>query len=243
MDAGITMEGESEGRTRCLVISLGGSIIVPKDDDISLIEDIAALLKEYIHTCKFFLVVGGGRTAREYIGYGRRLGADESFLDDMGIASSRLNAMLMISALGEHAAPEIPVDFNRALELGRAYDIVVMGGTHPGHTTDAVAAMLCERCGGDYFINATTVDGIYDRDPAIHPGAKKLERVDTATLLDMIVHTHAGAGPNVVVDPTAVRIMARSGIPGCVVDGRELRELERAIEGKPVQGTVIEITG
>ncbi len=235
-----------EGRCRCghperIVISLGGSIIVPRDGDVSLIEGIAALLLRYVDRYKFYLVVGGGRTAREYIGHGRQLGADESFLDELGIASSRINAMLMISALGEFAAPEVPRDFDRALELSKCFDMVVMGGTHPGHTTDAVAAMLCERCRGVRFINATTVDGIYDRDPAKHPGAKRLSRVDTSTLLGMMVGTSACAGPNVVIDPTAVRIMARSGIGGFVVDGRDLAELEKAIKGEPVEGTIIDV--
>ena len=74
--------------------------------------------------------MGGGKTAREYIGYARRLGADESYLDDIGISCSRLNAMLMIAALGENAAPVVAVDFDEALQLGRNYDFVVMGHRH-----------------------------------------------------------------------------------------------------------------
>ena len=102
---------------------------------------ISRLLDTYTEDLKFFLVVGGGRTAREYIGYARKLGADESYLDEIGISCTRLNAMLLIAALGEKAAPVVANDFDHALQLAGNYDVVVMGGTHPGHTTDAVAAM------------------------------------------------------------------------------------------------------
>jgi len=197
------------------------------------------LLNRYREEYKFYLVVGGGKTAREYIGYARRLGADESYLDDIGISCSRLNAMLVIAALGENAAPVVAVDFDQALQLGRSYEFVVMGGTHPGHTTDGVAAMLSERCGGDVFINATTVDGIYDRDPAKFPDAKRQDSIDTTELLNMIMGTAANAGPNVVIDPVAVRILARSKIDALVLDGRDVKMLERAIKGEDFIGTRI----
>ena len=222
-----------------IVMSLGGSIIVPTDGNLDLIERIARLLDTYCESYSFFLVVGGGRTAREYIGYARRLGGDESYLDEIGIAATRLNAMLMITAIGEKAAPVVAKNYDQALQLGRNYNIVIMGGTHPGHTTDAVGAMLCERCRGRIFINATTVDGIYDRDPARYPGAKRFPEIETGELLNLIMGTSAKAGPNVVMDPVSVRILERSRIEGLVLDGRNTRELERAILGENFVGTRI----
>ena len=200
---------------------------------------ISRLLDTYTEDLKFFLVVGGGRTAREYIGYARKLGADESYLDEIGISCTRLNAMLLIAALGEKAAPVVANDFDHALQLAGNYDVVVMGGTHPGHTTDAVAAMLCERCGGERFINATTVDGIYDKDPMKFPDANRFDEINTTDLLNMIVTTSAKAGPNVVIDPIAVRVLARSKIEGYVVDGKVVGDLEKAILDKDFSGTRI----
>ena len=222
-----------------IVISLGGSIIVPFNGDLGLIKMICRLLNTYSEDFRFFLVVGGGRTAREYIGYARELGADESYLDEIGIRCTRLNAMLLVAALGERAAPVVANDFDHALQLAGSYDVVVMGGTHPGHTTDAVAAMLCERCGGKRFVNATTVDGIYDMDPMKFPDARRFDEINTTDLLNMLLTTSAKAGPNVVIDPIAVRILARSGIKGYVVDGRVARDLEKAILGEDFDGTRI----
>lgn len=220
-------------------MSLGGSIIVPSDGNLDLINRIARLLRTYCESYRFFLVVGGGRTAREYITYARELGSDESYLDEIGIAVTRLNAMLMISAIGEQAAPVVAENYDQALQLGKNYNIVIMGGTHPGHTTDAVGAMLCERCRGKIFINATTVDGIYDKDPAKFPETKKFLEIDTGKLLNLIMGTSAKAGPNVVMDPVSVRILERSRIVGFVLDGRNTRELEKAILGENFEGTTI----
>jgi len=224
---------------QCIVMSLGGSIIVPTDGKLELIKRIARLLETYCEDYRFFLVVGGGRTAREYIGYARKLGGDESYLDEIGISVTRLNAMLMITAIGDKAAPVVAENYDQALQLGRNYNIVIMGGTHPGHTTDAVGAMLCDRCRGKIFINATTVDGIYDKDPAKFPDAKRFLEIDTGKLLNLIMGTSAKAGPNVVMDPISVRILERSRIEGVVVDGRNTLELEKVILGENFVGTRI----
>jgi len=222
-----------------IVMSLGGSIIVPTGGKLDLIKRIARLLKTYSEAYSLFLVVGGGRTAREYIGYARELDGDESYLDEIGIAVTRLNAMLMITAIGEKAAPVVAESYDQALQLGRNYNIVIMGGTHPGHTTDAVGAMLCERCRGKRFINATTVDGIYDKDPAKYPEATRFREIDTGKLLNLFMGTSAKAGPNVVMDPVSVRILERSRIEGFVLDGRNTQELEKAILGENFVGTRI----
>lgn len=49
------------------------------------------------------IVVGGGKTAREYIEIGRELGASESFCDELGIMATRMNAMILITALGDYS--------------------------------------------------------------------------------------------------------------------------------------------
>jgi len=53
----------------------------------------------------FHLVTGGGALARDCIRAARELGADEGLLDQIGIASTRVNARLLISSLGGIAHP------------------------------------------------------------------------------------------------------------------------------------------
>ena len=83
------------------------------------------------------VVVGGGRTARDYIGVARDLEASEAICDDIGIEVTRLNARLLITALGEDAYPRVPHNFSQALEFSLSGKIVIMGGTEPAHSTDA----------------------------------------------------------------------------------------------------------
>ncbi len=222
-----------------VVVSIGGSILVPDDDDKGFIVKLARMLNRVSGKVKLFIVVGGGRIARYYIKLGRSLGADESYLDDIGIEVTRLNARMLITALGD-SAYHIPAEtFDEALSAAKDHSIVVMGGTHPGHTTDAVAAMLGERASAVRLVNATSVDGVYTSDPRKDPKAKRLKAITFTKLLEICMKVEPGAGPNVVFDPMGAKIVARSGIRTLVVQGRDLAELEKAILGKPFNGTTV----
>jgi len=126
-----------------LVISYGGSILAPEEIDTGFISRVAELLKKAEGSV--YVVVGGGEIAREYIERGRELGANESLLDEIGILATRMNAYLLLSALGSEAYPRVAESIDEAITAKQR--IVVMGGTVPGHTTDAVAALLAERLG------------------------------------------------------------------------------------------------
>ena len=160
-----------------LVISIGGSILLPKDNNVSNIQKLSEMIKEVSQDYKLYLVIGGGRIARKYIEWGRQLGADEATLDELGIATSRLNARLLIASINRDVYPIPATKFDEAITAGNHYSIVTMGGTHPGHTTDAVAAMLAERLGVDRMINATSVDGVYTEDPRKNEKAERLEKL------------------------------------------------------------------
>jgi uridylate kinase len=222
-----------------LAISIGGSIILPENNETDYLTNLAKLLISESKKYKLFIVVGGGKLARTYINYARELGADEAFLDDIGIAGTRLNARLLIAALKGHVYPKVAKDIDEARIAGKSHSIVIMGGTHPGHTTDAVAAMLGERVGADRFINATAVDGVYSADPNQFPEAKKFDKLTPQQLLELTATGEHTAGPHVVIDPLAARIIQRSGIPTFVVLGSDLKALREAMNGKAGSGTII----
>ena len=115
-----------------------------------------------------------------------------------------------------------------------------MGGTHPGHTTDAVAVMLGEFVRADKFINATSVDGVYTADPKIDKNAKKLDKLTPDELIEITLQSVSQAGPHIVIDPLAARVIKRSNITTYILDGRDLTALENAIIGKPFNGSIVE---
>lgn len=217
-----------------LVYSLGGSILAGRDAQ--QLQEYARSLKDLAKENKIFVVVGGGRIAREYIGKARALGASELFCDHIGIGCTKLNAMLLVAALGDAAPEEIPCSYSEAAESN--YRIVVMGGLSPGQTTDAVSAMLAERVHADKLIIATSVDGIYTADPETDPTAKKIQAMTPRTLVRMAMETEMKAGSRSPIDPLAAKIIERSSIPTAVVLGSKIENLKKGIS-KDHDGTEI----
>ena len=222
-----------------IVVSLGGSILVPGEHDSDHIREIADLCRREAERSPLLLVCGGGRTARYYITVGRELGADRNDLDQMGIALTRLNARLLQLALGADCDPIIPESIDEAEQLAKRSKIVVMGGTSPGHTTDAVSAMIAERLKADRIVNATSVDAAYSADPKRHPEAQRFNRLTHAQLLELVDKGMHSAGPSDVFDKLGAQVALRAGIPLYIVSGRDLIDLQAAIRGEKVKGTLV----
>ncbi|HII07783.1 MAG TPA: UMP kinase [Methanotrichaceae archaeon] len=211
------------------VYSLGGSILAGRDAE--SLKEYAAALKNLAQEHQIFVVVGGGKIAREYIEKARALGAGEAFCDLLGIGATKLNAMILIAALGKDVAPEPPETYARALESSAGGKIVVLGGMQPGQTTDAVAALLAEYVHADKMIVATSVDGVYSADPEIDPKAKKFDHMTHSDLVRLSMETTLSAGSRSPVDPLAAKIIERSSIPAVVVYGGNVENLKKAAEG------------
>ena len=221
-----------------VVISLGGSILIPSLEN-HTIRDYVPVLQKIAKKCRLFVVVGGGGEARRYIGITRELGIDEGTSDEIGILITRLNATMLIAALGESAYPKVAESHAEAKKFSEHGKIVVMGGITPGQTTDAVAAVLAERVGAAAFINATSVDGIYNKDPNKFKDAVRYDSITAQRLLEIVGQTALGAGSNNVLDIVAARVVERSGIPLIVLDGREPKNLAEAILKGKFRGTVV----
>ncbi len=222
-----------------VAINTGGSIIAPDELDVAFVRSIADILLEAARDRDLLVVVGGGRLARRYISTCRDLGADEAYLDWVGIDSTRLNARLLIAALGGEAYHGVPVTLHDALDAIRTFPIVVMGGTHPGHTTDAVTAMVAELSKADEMVVLTNVDGVYTADPKREPAAERLPEITSSQLMNIVGSGPSAAGSAAVVDPMAARIIHRAGIPTKVLNGRDLVQVANALSGREFQGTVV----
>ncbi len=178
--------------------------------------------------------------ARYYIEVGRQLGMDERALDALGILVTRLNAQLLIQALGSKACPEPPEDYDRAKTAAETYDIVVMGGQRVSITTDGVAAELAKAVDASRLVNATSVDGVYTADPREDPTASRFDRMSYEDLIRIAGRPTGRAGPSIVFDPHAAEVIRQARIPVFVVQGRDLKSLEGAITGEKFVGTAIE---
>jgi len=195
-----------------VVIKLSGSVF-KQPFDVKYIkvlcESFISMLNDGIQP---IIVAGGGEVARNYISALRELGADETTLDEIGISISRLNARIIIGALGTCAYPLVPSSMDElSLALG-SEKIVVLGGLYPGHSTNATAALAAEKSRAILFINATDVDGVYTVDPKIDRNAKKYDQIDTKTLFNLVTTKPIIAGSYDLFDPLAIKIIERSNI-------------------------------
>jgi uridylate kinase len=163
------------------------------------------------------VVAGGGKFARHYISTARSFGSDEASLDIIGIEVSRLNARLLILALGDQVYPTVPEDLEQVSKAITTNRIVVTGGLHPGQSTNATAALIAEKVKASKFLNATDVDGIYDSDPNKNKDAKLFSEITVKKCIDLLGSEDSTAGAYDLMDIVALKVIERSKIPTVVV--------------------------
>jgi uridylate kinase len=210
------------------VVSIGGSVLAPELDP-RRVEGHAAVIESLAtEGCELGIVVGGGGVARDYISAARDLGANEVQLDQLGIDVTRINARLLIAALGPRVDPKPAHTYEDAGDSIRRGDVSVMGGVTPGQTTDAVAAALAEYVNADLLVYATSVDGVYSTDPNVDSTAEKYETLSAAELVDVIGGIEMNAGASAPVDLLAAKLIERSKMRTIVLDGTDPARIEAA---------------
>ncbi|MCQ1536256.1 UMP kinase [Methanosarcina sp. KYL-1] len=211
-----------------IVLSLGGSILA-KDLDSDRFLKYAEALRNLSKKHTLLVITGGGEAARNYIGAARAMGADEVTCDYIGIEITRLNARLLIAALGPDAYPEIPASYLEASKALGSGKIVVMGGITPGQTTDAVSAILAEFLRADLLTIATSIDGVYSADPKNDPSAVKYDKISPEKLISIVMAIEMKAGSKSPVDPVAAKIIERCKLDTLVLDARDPTLLEKVL--------------
>jgi uridylate kinase len=214
-----------------LVLRIGGSVLIPAeiDEDVlrALVREISKVRKDH----EVFVVVGGGRTARRYIEAARGHEVSEDFLDELGILSSRLNALLLVTCLRD---AELVENFHEVLH---AKGLPILGGTTPGQTTDTVAALLAELVRADLLIKVTNVDGVYTADPKKDVTAEKISKMKFKEL-EEFSRREFKAGLSSVIDPVAAEVISRNRLKVFVIGKRDMEDLANAMKGRH-SGTVI----
>ena len=221
------------------VLSVGGSLIV-KNDGINIVwlKKFRQFIKrETAKGNNFFLVVGGGYTARQYI----KAAADivsvgETDCDWVGISASRLNARLVKTIFGASAHPEIIIDPTKKIKSRNK--IIVAAGYKPGWSTDYVAVLLARTNQIDKVINLSNIDYVYDKDPGKYQDAKPLANVSWPKFRKIVGNVWR-PGLNAPFDPIASRMAAGRKMEVVIMNGENLDNLSRYLQGKTFIGTTI----
>ena len=220
-----------------VAIKLSGSIFSEQRNE-DTIKRYAEMLTDISIDVQPIVIAGGGKIARHYINLARYLGSDEASLDIMGIEVSRLNAKLLIIALGEQAYSQVPKNLEEVTIAAESGKIVIVGGLHPGQSTNATSALIAEKVRASRFLNATDVDGIYDLDPNISRNAKLLNEITVSECVEILKDGSSMAGTYDLMDIVALKVIERSKIPTRVLRS-DITNIKNAIIGTHHIGTEI----
>ncbi|HEV2804802.1 MAG TPA: UMP kinase [Chthoniobacterales bacterium] len=187
------------------------------------------------------VVIGGGNIWRGLAAAHR--GMDRTTADYMGMLATVINGLALKSALSQIgietrvqtaiemknvAEPFILGRAIRHLELGRVV-IFVAGTGNPYFSTDTTAALRASEIRADVILKATKVDGVYDRDPAVDPTAKRFDKLTFSDALTKRLQ---------VMDSTAFSLCMDNRIPIVVFDMNTPSNFTDIVLGKKI-GTMV----
>lgn len=227
-----------------IIISLGGSLVVPQEIDTSFLKVFRNVIKKYLNDKRFFIFVGGGKVCRNYQKALLEFGADNKERDLIGIDVSRLNARVVKQAFGELSYSEIIT--NPTKNINTKKDIVVAGGWKPGWSTDYCAVTLAKNMGVKTIINLTNIDYVYDlpagrqaRIPQDFRNAKPFKEISWRDFRK-IVGNKWSPGLSMPFDPRASKEAEILKIKVLVINGKHPERLEQFLSNKPFIGTTIQ---
>lgn len=219
------------------VISAGGSIFIGEKPLVNKIIDFCNAINDLSGEFKFVIVVGGGRTARNYRDAALEIGTTNFEFDTIGIATTRLNAMLFLKKIN-NAHKKVITNYNEIDEIINEGRIPVMGGMSEGQTTDAVGALVAEKLGFE-FINLSNTDGIYDKDPNEYEEAIMFNELSFSDMQYLLKDKLLIPGQHLFIDPQAASIISRSKIKSYFLNGDHLENFKNCLRGYDFKGTVV----
>lgn len=227
---------------KTIVVSVGGSIIVPDKVDYAFLLSLRKAVEVIAKKHKIVICTGGGHTAREYISVLRKAGADNHAQDIAGIDATRLNARLVASFISANGKVKcnkaIPKSLEEVKMLLDSDNCVVCGGLGPGKTSDGTTAEIADFLGVDTIYNMTNVKGLYTKDPRKHKDAKFLPLISHEGFHDMMAKVKEKPGQHFVLDSEAERITREKNMEVVILQGAN--NLQKAVEGKKFEGTIVE---
>jgi uridylate kinase len=226
-----------------VLLKLSGEALVASPNDHGFhgkaLDSITASIKKlYDGNIEVGIVIGAGNIFRGAEGAAFNLGRESS--DYAGMLATMINGIVLqqkltsmgcecyvMSALGAMECVE-PFSHHRALNLLSHKAIVIFAGGcgNPYFTTDTAAALRAGETRAEILLKATKVDGVYDKDPVIHPDAQKY----TTLTYDEAIQKKLK-----VMDLTALSLCQENNIPVRVCN---MSSLVEAIHDKNI-GTLI----
>tara|TARA_Y100000310_G_scaffold340831_1_gene437946 strand:+ start:1457 stop:2152 length:696 start_codon:yes stop_codon:yes gene_type:complete len=228
-------------KKKVIVISLGGSLIVPNKVNYEFLEDFRKILVKNSRKYYFVVVCGGGSIARTYIQGidNEKMKKKEYFQSLLGIAATRINARFMTYFFGEEANEGLPNDMKDIKNLLRKNKFVFCGALRyaPDQTSDSTSAQLARYFKTD-FINLTNVRGLYEKNPKKFRSAKFIPEINHKDFLKLAKKIEFEPGQHFVLDQKAAKIIKKYNITTYIL-GDDIKQLDKVLNQKHFIGTII----
>jgi uridylate kinase len=221
-----------------VVISVGGSLIVPDQVDTDFLAKFDAFIRMQIPLGRRFIIItGGGKTARRY-----QAAADTVAdltpvdLDWIGIHATRLNGHLLRAIFRDVAHAEVIRDPSKIRDVEN--DVVIAAGWKPGCSTDYDAVLMAREVGAKKLINLSNIDYAYDKDPREHTDAKPITEIDWKKFRALLPEKW-DPGLSSPFDPIAAAEAEKLGMEVAIINGATLDEVGKYLDAQEFRGTKI----
>lgn len=225
---------------KVVVISLGGSLIVPEKMNAPFLVKFVKTLRKFYSAHKFVVVCGGGVIARRYIAALKEEGKSKKELSQAGIMATRTNAQFIMQMFTRNEANDVlPMNMKQVRSALSKNEVVICGALRfePNSTSDSTAAKLANYLRTD-FINLTNVLGLYDKDPKKFKDAKFIHSTSWKNLEKKAHEIKYQPGQNFIIDQKASTLIRKHKIKTFLL-GSDLKNLENVLKGKKFKGTLI----
>ena len=221
-----------------VVISVGGSLIVPDSVDTHFLKAFAAFVRTHVGLGRRFVIItGGGKTARRYQAAANEVAElTPTDLDWIGIHATRLNGHLLRTIFRDIAHAEVVRDPSKI--RGVTERVIVAAGWKPGCSTDYDAVLMAREVGAQKLINLSNIDYAYDKDPGVNADAQPITETDWKTFRALLPEKW-DPGLSAPFDPVAAAEAERLGMEVAIINGERLEEVEKYLNGQPFTGTRI----
>jgi uridylate kinase len=238
----ITFMGNNNGYKETVVLKLGGSLIYPNGGlDIAYIKKFYNFIRQQVAEKKrrFFILIGGGELSRRYRDAGAEITGrklESNDLDWLGIHATRLNAHLFRTIFRDLTHPVIIKKYEFIQKPDKP--IVIAAGWKPGWSTDYGATVLAQDYRIEKIIKMSNVDYIYDKDPRKYQNAKPFKKLSWGKYRELNGEGWV-PGHHAPLDSSAAKLASELKIKVYYVNGKNIENVSKALDGKRFVGTVI----
>jgi uridylate kinase len=223
---------------KTLVMSLGGSIIVPGEIDVEFLKHFRQVILDFVSKGnRVVLVCGGGKTARKYSDAAKELiDSEDSELDLIGIRATKINAELVRVMFSKDAYKEVVENPTKKIKTTKK--IIVASGWVPGFSSDMDAVLLAKNLGAKRVVNLSNIAYAYTKDPHKFKDAVKIKEISWKEF-QKIVGVKWIANTSFPFDPEASKKAKKFGLEVIITKGTDLKNLRNILNDEKFKGTII----